>query len=310
MFAEISPKKLRNLFDDVVDRQTGTGYQSWHRGTQIPDRNPRLGHIHRPKLRPIFCGTKIFQISRKSSSPRLRIARISTMISLILGSMAIWHGAQACVASGICGGGLAPSPCYSPIPPVAPTCAGGVGCAPGMACGSYGCYRRTARALSAATFTSEGAVETVSQRQVPAIFGKSRYTPLHEQNVPPPQPPVDPNTLFMACCEQRGLPDACLQKCTFNTYTKEALTRMYFKQDGCPLAASADIQFCAAQGRDHRQCCARNGVTTTLAGGKCLTFCDQRPGNVTLLDYSYISCYERFENMKSCFWYDAVNRFV
>ncbi|CAJ0917620.1 unnamed protein product, partial [Mesorhabditis belari] len=67
---------------------------------------------------------------------------------------------------------------------------------------------RTARALSAATFTAEGAVETVSQRQVPAIFGKSRYTPLHEQNVPPPQPPVDPNTLFMACCEQRGLPDA------------------------------------------------------------------------------------------------------
>ena len=134
----------------------------------------------------------------------------------------------------------------------------------------------------------------------------------------------DPNALFMQCCEQRGLPDACLQKCTFNTYSKESvsfsqclsviyfilfqLTRMYFRQDACPLAASAEIQFCAAQGRDHRSCCIRNGVTTTLAGDKCLTFCDQRPGNVTLLDYSYVSCYDRFENMKSCFWHDAAER--
>ena len=97
---------------------------------------------------------------------------------------------------------------------------------------------------------------------------------------------------------------------------------MYFKQDACPLAASAEIQFCAAQGRDHTDCCARNGVTTTLAGNKvvsikiqikmdifqCLTFCDQRPGNVTLLDFSYVSCYDRFENMKACFWHDAVER--
>ncbi|CAJ0566851.1 unnamed protein product, partial [Mesorhabditis spiculigera] len=169
--------------------------------------------------------------------------------------------------------------------------------------------RRSVRALSAATFTPEGAVEEVStEREAPAIFGKSRFNSMRKVEKPV-QAPVDPNSLFMACCEQRGLPDACLQKCTFNTYSKESLTRMYFKQDACPLAASADIQFCAAQGRDHRACCARNGVANTLAGAKCLTFCDQRPGNVTLLDYSYVSCYERFENMKSCFWYDAVNRF-
>ena len=43
---------------------------------------------------------------------------------------------------------------------------------------------------------------------------------------------------------------------------------MYFKQDACPLQAAADIQYCAAQGMDHRQCCMNNGVGTTLAGGK------------------------------------------
>lgn len=53
---------------------------------------------------------------------------------------------------------------------------------------------------------------------------------------------------------------------------------MYFKQDECPLEAMREMQFCAAQGRDHRECCFKNGVTTTLAGNKCLTFCDQRPG--------------------------------
>ncbi|VDP15412.1 unnamed protein product [Onchocerca flexuosa] len=83
---------------------------------------------------------------------------------------------------------------------------------------------------------------------------------------------------------------------------------MYFKLDACPVSAAAEIQFCAAQGRDHRQCCARNGVGTTLAGDKCLIFCDQRPGNITQLDYSYLICYERFENIKSCFWNDMISR--
>ena len=34
--------------------------------------------------------------------------------------------------------------------------------------------------------------------------------------------------------------------------------------------------------RDHTECCARNGVTTTLAGPKCLMFCDQRIGEYFL----------------------------
>ncbi|MCP9261970.1 DB module [Dirofilaria immitis] len=117
-----------------------------------------------------------------------------------------------------------------------------------------------------------------------------------------------PDQLFMECCERRGLPKACLQKCSIHNYTKDAIISMYFKRDACSVSAAAEIQFCAAQGRDHRQCCARNGVGTTLAGDKCLVFCDQRPGNVTQLDYSYLICYDRFENMKSCFWHDLMSR--
>ena len=125
----------------------------------------------------------------------------------------------------------------------------------------------------------------------------------------------------MECCQERNLPDSCISKCSYRTYTKTALQGMYFKQDSCPMQvansllhdkhlfqAAADIQFCAAQGRDHTDCCLRNGVSTTLAGSKCLTFCDQRPGNVTQLDLTYLACYDRFENMKACFWQDASSR--
>lgn len=34
---------------------------------------------------------------------------------------------------------------------------------------------------------------------------------------------------------------------------------MYLNRDPCPVSAAPQIQFCAGQGRDHRQCCARNG---------------------------------------------------
>ncbi|GMS84599.1 hypothetical protein PENTCL1PPCAC_6774 [Pristionchus entomophagus] len=223
----------------------------------------------------------------------------------------------ACVASGICGGlgglpGL-PSPggCGMIPPVMAPSCGlgglGGMGggCGAGYSCGAYGCYQvRRARAHSAVTLQSSPS--SPSQSRV-SLFGADRFM---QSSVPDERPPLpsDPNAAFMACCESRGLPDACLHKCTFNTYTKDSLTRMYFKQDACPLQASAEIQFCAAQGRDHRECCARNGVANTISGSKCLTFCDQRPGNVTMLDMSYIGCYDRFENMKSCFWHDMASR--
>ncbi|KAL6724984.1 hypothetical protein Aduo_019817 [Ancylostoma duodenale] len=172
----------------------------------------------------------------------------------------------ACFASGVCGGGCPPPP-----PPV---CGGG--CGGGYSCGHYGCYRARARAASALTLS-------VDAREKKA---------------------ATPDEKFMSCCIDRNLPDSCLNKCSFRTYTKAALQAMYFKQDACPMQAAADMQYCAAQGRDHRECCARNGVATTLAGYKCMTFCDQRPGNVTQLDFTYLACYDRFENMKACFWHN------
>ncbi|EPB68138.1 DB module [Ancylostoma ceylanicum] len=64
---------------------------------------------------------------------------------------------------------------------------------------------------------------------------------------------TNPNFIFRQCCEQRGLPDACLDKCHFNSYTRNALQAMYFKTDRCPIEATADMHFCAAQGRDHTE---------------------------------------------------------
>uniref|UniRef100_A0A914YJ12 Domain of unknown function DB domain-containing protein n=1 Tax=Panagrolaimus superbus TaxID=310955 RepID=A0A914YJ12_9BILA len=180
---------------------------------------------------------------------------------------------EACFASGVCGGGCAP-------PPPAPSCGGG--CGGGFGCGQYGCYRLRARVASSKTLklTSEEAEGGESIRR-----------------------PQTPDEKFMACCQERNLPDTCLSKCSFRTYTRDVLQNMYFRVDQCPMQAAADIHFCAAQGRDHTQCCVRNGVASTLAGPKCLTFCDQRPGNITQLDLTYMACYDRFESMKSCFYH-------
>ena len=94
---------------------------------------------------------------------------------------------------------------------------------------------------------------------------------------------------------------------------------MLFKNDPCPVEAAADIQYCAGcftvsfhlfnpllgQGKDHRSCCARSGVGTTVAGEKCMVFCDQRPGQITKLSWDYVPCYDRFESIKRCF-YDEI----
>ncbi|CAP33947.2 Protein CBG15775 [Caenorhabditis briggsae] len=192
--------------------------------------------------------------------------------------------ANACVTSGVCGSS------YCAAPP-AVSCSPS-SCQPGYSCGQYGCARNRAR--SALTQKVDGIfIDSTNSRELLGSQESSRETPPKFKN---------PNFIFRQCCEQRGLPDACLNKCHFNSYTKDALQGMYFKTDGCPLEAAADMHFCAAQGRDHTQCCVRNGVTTTLAGQKCLTFCDQRPDRVTKLDYSYVPCYDRFENMKQCFY--------
>ncbi|EFO19275.1 hypothetical protein LOAG_09218 [Loa loa] len=114
---------------------------------------------------------------------------------------------------------------------------------------------------------------------------------------------------FLECCRKRGLPEVCLRKCSYVNYDQNILRRMLLQVDPCPLLSASDIHFCAAQGYDHRYCCITNGVTTTFAGQKCLIFCDQRTQSRTILDVSYLPCFERFENIKGCFWRWARKRY-
>ncbi|CAI5444771.1 unnamed protein product [Caenorhabditis angaria] len=115
---------------------------------------------------------------------------------------------------------------------------------------------------------------------------------------------TNPNHLFHLCCENRKLPAACVQKCHFNVYDKQVLENIFIGTDDCPLDFLPEMQFCAAQGKDHRECCTARGVGDTPAGSKCLTFCDQRPDIYTPIDYSYSPCLDRFEDMKQCFYND------
>ncbi|KJH42658.1 DB module [Dictyocaulus viviparus] len=227
-----------------------------------------------------------------------------------------------CLTSGVCGSSAPGGYCS---PPAALPCQSN-SCQPGYSCGQYGCARNRARSAltkkvegvfindeddvksgkekAAGNFSDRG-IHTISR-----ILTKTRSrgpTTQHTDNATL-QKLTNPNFIFRKCCELRGLPDACLNKCDFNRYTRNALQAMYFKMDSCPIEATADMHFCAAQGLDHTECCQRNGVTTTLAGYKCLTFCDQRPNRITKLDYSYIPCYERFEQMKQCFYNEIRNK--
>ncbi|KAK6743324.1 hypothetical protein RB195_010530 [Necator americanus] len=192
-----------------------------------------------------------------------------------------------------CGGG---SGCCARAPPPVASC--GSGCQQGYQCGTYGCTRR--KALSSLTTRIDGVI-------VGDDNGEQAHTaPLHEKahviaNVTFERL-TNPNFIFHSCCEARGLPDACLHYCHFNTYTADSLERMFRKEDKCPIEAAHEIHYCAAQGVDHTQCCAKNGVGETTAGNKCLALCDQRPNRITALNVSYLPCYDIFENMKRCFF--------
>ncbi|KAI3413515.1 Protein of unknown function (DUF1682) [Globodera pallida] len=232
--------------------------------------------------------------------------------------------AEACASNGVCGGG-----CCGPTCPPSPVSCNQASCQPGYTCGNigtfcsrrkvnsfmenrsghYGCARNKARS---ALTRKDGLIVPVddflsNQTQTPArnIYGFERRKTLSVDEEQRPPGTLDrsmylkltnPNFLFRQCCEDRRLPDTCLWKCHFNTYTKEVLQLMFFKNDPCPIEAAADLQYCAAQGRDHSECCTKVGIGKTVAGEKCLTFCDQRAGKLTKLDYSYLPCYDRFES--------------
>ncbi|VDN00773.1 unnamed protein product [Thelazia callipaeda] len=183
---------------------------------------------------------------------------------------------KACVSSGICTGG------YGCETNVAPTCVGG--CAFGYTCGQYGCYSK-ARARSSKTFAFHP--------QTNEHFYDTKQEGLTSEQLA--------DEMFHDCCLDQHLPDSCLQKCSFKTYTKNNLQAIYLHLDDCPLKAIAAITYCAARGIDHTPCCIENGVARTIAGSKCLVLCDQRSGNVTELNLSYLPCFERFNDIKSCF---------
>uniref|UniRef100_A0A914XIN8 Domain of unknown function DB domain-containing protein n=1 Tax=Plectus sambesii TaxID=2011161 RepID=A0A914XIN8_9BILA len=250
------------------------------------------------------------------------------------------QGCPPNAACGSCGGVPSCTSPPIPPPTCGGGCGGGAscGCGGGSACGSYGCYnvKRNKLAVAAArteelgesskpfdnTKTSSadetiqrylqlgkkvtyigpgsGAKELLNNNGLVSINDKSALESIQTQREPAPKP-ATPDERFTRCCLGRKLPDACVEHCTYGKYTRETLTRMYLKQDECPIYAASEVHFCAAQGQDHRDCCANNGVASTLAGQQCLVFCDQTPGRITQLDISYMSCFDRFENMKSCF---------
>nr|CAD2169601.1 unnamed protein product [Meloidogyne enterolobii] len=218
-----------------------------------------------------------------------------------------FHTTNACLATGICCCGITcmPAPAMVCNP---------ASCQPGYTCGHYGCARNKARS---ALTKKDGLIVSVDEYVNKTLLNPKRiiFDKIKEKKYfsegKQEEYELDkntflkltnPNFLFRQCCEDRKLPDVCLRKCHFNTYTKETLQQMYFKRDPCPIAAATDIQYCAAQGRDHSRCCAKVGIASTLAGNKCLAFCDQRAGKVTKLDFSYLPCYDHFESMKRCFY--------
>ncbi|KAK6027132.1 DB module [Ostertagia ostertagi] len=266
-----------------VDRGDPTGGGGGDDGEPAADRSAHINTI---------AGLHMASTVIMTSSSLRSVAALVQLLAFLPAS-------NACFASGVCGGiglGLG-GPCMGglggipPIPP--PPCAGGMGCGVGYSCGAYGCYRSRARVHGAGTVHNG-----------PVLMGSERFSRFRR-----PEMSRDPTTCYSWTVASSAVCQTHARHCTYTHLSEcDSLIRMYFKQDACPIHATAEIQFCAAQGRDHRACCQRNGVTTTLAGAKCLTFCDQRPGNVTMLDMSYVPCYERFENMKACFWHDTVNR--
>ncbi|KAK6049814.1 DB module [Cooperia oncophora] len=166
-------------------------------------------------------------------------------------------------------------------------------CRSNGACGCCGC-RAKARARAANTNHISGDRVEEDDRDDGNIFGLKLWNQtdikLNRSNI---ARYTNPNFLFHSCCEERRLPPACVQKCHFNTYEKEALEAMFVGTDACPIDFLPEMQFCAAQGMDHRKCCSAGGVGDSAAGDKCLTFCDQRPDHYTPIDYSYAPCYDR-----------------
>lgn len=163
-------------------------------------------------------------------------------------------------------------------------CFGGFGCAPpcpmGLClpmCIGGGCL--AARARAAKTYHDEGGVEQSATTQ-------------------------EPNEHFTTCCSVLGVPQSCLQMCTFDGYNMTVAQSSLAFGIPCPATALPQIQFCAARGADHSDCCRAAGVSS-----QCLVFCDQSPDHSNQVALSHLQCLERFDSMKDCFVEHALTEY-
>uniref|UniRef100_A0A1I7TNK0 DB domain-containing protein n=1 Tax=Caenorhabditis tropicalis TaxID=1561998 RepID=A0A1I7TNK0_9PELO len=157
-------------------------------------------------------------------------------------------------------------------------------CGSSGACGCCGC-RAKAKARASKRVSGD-IVQEMDDKDDGNIFGLKIWndtkTPITEKSI---QLLTNPNHLFHICCEERQLPPACIQKCHFNVYNKEVLESMFFRTSECPIEFLPEMQFCAAQGKDHSQV-IRDCVSYTMF-------------------HLSVVLKMRFEDMKQCF-YDNV----
>ncbi|KAK0410846.1 hypothetical protein QR680_005358 [Steinernema hermaphroditum] len=167
-------------------------------------------------------------------------------------------------------------------------------------CGFGGCFAGCGRYCSA---RAKGAKTLSASKTLPSE-NPNAVDGLPDEGEP--RANLGPDGLFRQCCEESGVPAACMDKCNYATYSSTKLRNMFFRIDSCPMEAATAIHYCASQGKDHTRCCHDRGVGMTSAGAKCLLFCEKPRENATHLDFSYMPCYDTFEEMKVCFWHDAV----
>ncbi|KAK6045691.1 DB module [Cooperia oncophora] len=94
----------------------------------------------------------------------------------------------------------------------------------------------------------------------------------------------EPDEHFSMCCSLLDVPESCRHMCTFEGYNTSAIQSSLTFSFPCPATALSQIQFCAARGEDHSQCCQAAGISS-----QCLVFCDQVSGN--LLCRGVLRCY-------------------
>ncbi|KAI6194390.1 protein of unknown function DB domain-containing protein [Aphelenchoides besseyi] len=138
---------------------------------------------------------------------------------------------------------------------------------------------------------TEAIIETTTTLGSPTT---SHLSPSHGKK-------VDPNKVFLQCCQDKKVAKTCESKCSFSGINKKSLTAMFLGTDPCPQKFGLDLFACAAQENDHTPCCKSKNVQRTSAGNKCLAFCNLRPETRFQADASYLPCWGVLHDVKDCF---------